>query len=61
MNAFDIDLIRQSAMESASASRSTAHSLDRMTALQLAKRIVIFTVDAAGIAALVDKARQDIR
>ena len=60
MNAFDIDLIRQSAMESAPASRSTAHSLDRMTALQLAKRIVIFTVDAAGIAALVDKARQDI-
>ena len=60
MNAFDIDLIRQSAMESAPASRSTAHSLDRMTALQLAKRIVIFTVDATGIAALVDKARQDI-
>src|SRR3984893_12631271 len=60
MNAFDVDLIRQSAMESAPASRSTAHSLDRMTALQLAKRIVIFTVDAAGIAALVDKARQDI-
>jgi Predicted acyltransferase len=31
-----------------------------MTALQLARRTVIFTVDAAGIAALVDAARQDI-
>jgi predicted GNAT family N-acyltransferase len=60
MNAFDIDLIRQSAMESASASRSAAYSLDRMTALQLARRTVIFTVDAAGIASLVDAARQDI-
>jgi predicted GNAT family N-acyltransferase len=60
MNALDIDLIRKSASESASGSRSTAHSLDRMTALQLAKRTVIFTVDAAGIATLVDAARQDI-
>jgi predicted GNAT family N-acyltransferase len=31
-----------------------------MTALQLAKRTVIFTVDAAGIATLVDAARRDI-
>jgi predicted GNAT family N-acyltransferase len=31
-----------------------------MTALQLARRTVIFTVDAAGIAALIDAARQDI-
>jgi predicted GNAT family N-acyltransferase len=60
MNALDIDLIRKSARESASGGRSTAHSLDRMTALQLAKRTVIFTVDAAGIATLVDAARQDI-
>jgi predicted GNAT family N-acyltransferase len=60
MNALDIDLIRKSAREGASRNRSTAHSLDRMTALQLAKRTVIFTVDAAGIAALVDAARQDI-
>jgi len=60
MNALDVDLIRKSAREGASGSRSTAHSLDRMTALQLAKRTVIFTVDAAGIAALVDRARQDI-
>ena len=31
-----------------------------MTALQLARRTVIFTVDAAGIASLVDAAREDI-
>ncbi len=60
MNALDIDLIRKSAREGASRSRSTAHSLDRMTALQLARRTVIFTVDAAGIASLVDAAREDI-
>jgi predicted GNAT family N-acyltransferase len=60
MNALDIDLIRKSAREGTLRNRSTAHSLDRMTALQLAKRTVIFTVDAAGIATLVDAARQDI-
>jgi predicted GNAT family N-acyltransferase len=60
MNALDIGLIRKSAEEAASRNRSMAHSLDRMTQLQLAKRTVIFTVDAAGIAALVDKARVDI-
>jgi hypothetical protein len=60
MNALDIDLIRKSARQGTSGNRSSAHSLDRMTALQLAKRTVIFTVDAAGIASLVDKARQDI-
>ena len=60
MNALDIDLIRKSARGNASRDRSTAHSLDRMTTLQVARRTVIFTVDAAGIASLVDKARQDI-
>jgi predicted GNAT family N-acyltransferase len=60
MNALDIDLIRKSAREHASSSRSTAHSLDRMTVLQLARRTVIFTVDAAGIASLMDRAREDI-
>lgn len=60
MNALDLELIRKSAAKGASRRRSTAHSLDRMTALQLAKRTVIFTVDAAGIAGLVDAARQDI-
>jgi predicted GNAT family N-acyltransferase len=60
MNALDIDLIRKSARETAPGSRSTAHSLDRMTSLQLARRTVIFTVGAAGIATLMDRAREDI-
>ncbi len=45
MNALDIDLIRKSAGEQAPGSRSEAHSLERMTSLQLARRTVIFTVD----------------
>jgi predicted GNAT family N-acyltransferase len=60
MNALDIDLIRKSARRNTSGSRSTAHSLDRMTVLQMARRTVIFTVDASGIAALMDAARADI-
>src|ERR1700731_4275769 len=60
MNALDIDLIRKSARENPPSSRSTAHSLHRMTTLQVARRTVIFTVDAAGIAALMDAARADI-
>ena len=60
MNALDIDLIRQSARERAPESRSTAHSLERMTNLQVARRTVIFTVGAGGIAELMDRARVDI-
>ncbi len=60
MNALDINLIRKSAREHAPESRSTAHSLQRMTSLQVARRTVIFTVGAAEIAALVDRARADI-
>ncbi len=60
MNALDIDLIRKSAREHAPESRSTAHSLQRMTSLQVARRTVIFTVGAAEIGALVDRAREDI-
>ena len=60
MNALDIDLIRKSAREHAPANRSTAHSLARMTSLQVARRTVIFTVDAAAIATLMDRARADI-
>jgi predicted GNAT family N-acyltransferase len=60
MNALDIDLIRKSARQNPPGSRSTAHSLDRMTTLQVARRTVIFTVDAAGIACLMDAAREDI-
>ena len=60
MNALDIDLIRKSAGRNVAGTRSTAHSLDRMTVLQMARRTVIFTVDASGIAALMDAARVDI-
>ena len=60
MTALDLKLIRKTADRAASEGRSAAYSLDRMTALQLARRTVIFTVDAAGIAALIDAARQDI-
>jgi predicted GNAT family N-acyltransferase len=60
MNALDIDLIRTSARQNAARDRSSAHSLDRMTTLQVARRTVIFTVDAAAIASLVDAAREDI-
>src|SRR5260221_8826809 len=60
MNALDIDLLRKSARGKAPRVRSTAHSLDRMTILQVARRIVIVTVNAAGIAAPVDAAREDI-
>jgi predicted GNAT family N-acyltransferase len=59
MTALDLGLIRKTARGS-SHSRSALHSLDRMTELQLARRTVIFTVDAAGIASLVDAARHDI-
>jgi predicted GNAT family N-acyltransferase len=60
MNALDIDLIRKSAQEHRPAGRSTAHSLARMTFLEVARRTVIFNVGAAGISALVDRARTDI-
>jgi predicted GNAT family N-acyltransferase len=60
MTALDLKFLRKTAGKGASEGRSAAHSLDRTTALQLARRTVIFTVDAAGIASLVDAARQDI-
>ena len=60
MTALDLGLIRQTAGGSTSRGRTPTFSLDRMTSLQLARRSVIFTVDAAGIAALVDAAREDI-
>jgi predicted GNAT family N-acyltransferase len=59
MTALDLDLLRKTA-GGVSHNRSAAYSLDRMTALQLARRTVIFTVDAAGIASLIDAARKDI-
>jgi len=60
MTALDLKFLRKTADREASEGRSAPYSLDRMTALQLARRTVIFTVDAAGIASLVDAARQDI-
>jgi predicted GNAT family N-acyltransferase len=60
MTALDLSLIRKTAAGKTSAAPSAEHSLDKMTVRQLAKRTVIFTVDAAGIAGLVDAAREDI-
>jgi predicted GNAT family N-acyltransferase len=59
MTALDLGLIRKTA-GGPPQGRSATYSLDRMTALQLARRTVIFTVDAAGIESLVDAAREDI-
>src|SRR6476469_3211649 len=58
MTALDLDFVRKAARKRPAA--GPARSLDKMTMLQLAKRTVIFTVDAAGIASLMDAARQDI-
>ena len=60
MTALDLNFLRNTAGKGTSEGRSAAHSLDRTTALQLAKRTVIFTVDAMSIASLVDAARHDI-
>jgi predicted GNAT family N-acyltransferase len=60
MNALDVNFIRKSARVTALGNRSKARSLDKMTVLQMARRTVIFTVDAAGIASLMDAAREDI-
>lgn len=60
MNALDVDLVRRTAAEARTKQRSAAHSLDKMTLVQVARRTVIFTVNGAGIAALMDEARRDI-
>jgi predicted GNAT family N-acyltransferase len=60
MTALDLSLIRKNAGAAASQGRTPAFSIDRMNAMQMARRTVIFTVDAAGIAALIDAAREDI-
>jgi predicted GNAT family N-acyltransferase len=57
MTALDLDFVRKATRNVAS---GPARSLDKMTMLQMAKRTVIFTVDAAGIASLMDGAREDI-
>ncbi|KWV51268.1 hypothetical protein AS156_13230 [Bradyrhizobium macuxiense] len=56
MTALDLDFVRKAAKKRP----ATVRSLDKMTVLQLARRTVIFTVDAAGIAALMDAARLDL-
>src|SRR6266702_1685525 len=58
MTALDLDFVRKAARKSAAA--GPARSLDKMTMVHLARRTVIFTVDAAGIASLMDAAREDI-
>jgi predicted GNAT family N-acyltransferase len=58
MTALDLEFVRKARRKVASS--GPVRSLDKMTMLQLAKRTVIFTVDAAGIALLMDAARQDI-
>jgi predicted GNAT family N-acyltransferase len=58
MTALDLEFVRKAARRGAAA--APARSLDNMTMLQLARRTVIFTVDAAGIASLMDAAREDI-
>jgi predicted GNAT family N-acyltransferase len=60
MTALDLGLIRKTASGRTSPERPAAFSLDRMTAMQLAKRTVIFNVDASSIASLIDAAREDI-
>ena len=52
MTALDLDFVRKAARKSAAA--GPARSLDKMTMVHLARRTVIFTVDAAGIASLMD-------
>jgi predicted GNAT family N-acyltransferase len=58
MTALDLDFVRKAS--SRNTASGPARSLDKMTLLQMARRTVIFTVDAAGIAALMDAARVDI-
>jgi predicted GNAT family N-acyltransferase len=58
MTALDLDFVRKAAKKSAAA--GPPRSLDKMTLMHLARRTVIFTVDAAGIATLMDAAREDI-
>jgi predicted GNAT family N-acyltransferase len=57
MTALDLNLVRKATRRNPS---GPARSLDKMTMLQVARRTVIFTVDAAGIASLMDAAREDL-
>jgi predicted GNAT family N-acyltransferase len=58
MTALDLDFVRKAARRNTPS--GPTRSLDKMTMMQMARRTVIFTVDAAGIASLMDAAREDI-
>ncbi|MEA2862319.1 MAG: hypothetical protein QOC84_275 [Bradyrhizobium sp.] len=58
MTAVDLEFVRKAAGKSTIPGK--IRSLDKMTVLQMARRTVIFTVDAAGISSLMDAAREDI-
>jgi predicted GNAT family N-acyltransferase len=58
MTALDLDFVRKAGRKSVAA--GPTRSLDKMTMLQLARRTVVFNVDAGGIASLMDAAREDI-
>jgi predicted GNAT family N-acyltransferase len=58
MTALDLDFVRKATRRNVAS--GPTRSLDKTTMLQMARRTVIFTVDAAGIASLMDAAREDI-
>jgi predicted GNAT family N-acyltransferase len=58
MTALDLDFVRKATRRNSA--RGPTRSLDNKTMLQMARRTVIFTVDAAGIGSLMDAARQDL-
>jgi predicted GNAT family N-acyltransferase len=58
MTALDLDFVRKATRRNTAS--APARALDNKTMLQMARRTVIFTVDAAGIASLMDAARQDL-
>jgi predicted GNAT family N-acyltransferase len=58
MTALDLDFVRKATRRNTAS--GPTRSLDNKTMLQMAKRTVIFTVDAAGIGSLMDAARQDL-
>ena len=60
MTVLDLDLLRKTGGGDTSQDRSAVYSLEKMTALQMAKRTVIFNVGAERIADLIDAARVDI-
>jgi predicted GNAT family N-acyltransferase len=58
MTALDLDFVRKATRRNTAS--GPTRSLDNKTMLQMARRTVIFTVDAAGIGSLMDAARRDL-